>query len=58
MSSSPVSLRDLVLYFARLGAFGFGGSIAPAGYIQHDLVPCDWLILSYSFTNFLDTKTK
>ena len=32
------SLRDLVLYFAKLGTFGFGGPIALAGYMQRDLV--------------------
>src|SRR5919199_2672186 len=32
-----VSLRDLVLYFLKLGAFGFGGPIALAGYMQRDL---------------------
>ena len=32
------SLRDLVLYFLRLGTFGFGGPIALTGYMQRDLV--------------------
>jgi chromate transporter len=32
------SLREFVLYFLRLGTFGFGGPIALAGYIQRDLV--------------------
>src|SRR5438309_8944927 len=32
-----VSLRDLCLYFLRLGAMGFGGPIALAGYMQRDL---------------------
>ena len=32
------SLRDLVLYFLKLGALGFGGPIALAGYMQRDLV--------------------
>src|SRR5579884_397235 len=32
-----VSLRDLCLYFLNLGAFGFGGPIALAGYMQRDL---------------------
>ncbi len=31
-------VRDLVAYFLRLGAFGFGGPIALAGYMQRDLV--------------------
>lgn len=31
-------LRDIVLYFLRLGTFGFGGPIALAGYMQRDLV--------------------
>src|SRR5258705_2148854 len=34
----PCTLRDLVLYFLRLGTFGFGGPIALAGYMQRDLV--------------------
>jgi chromate transporter len=32
------SLRDLLLYFLRLGTFGFGGPIALTGYMQRDLV--------------------
>jgi chromate transporter len=35
---SPCSLRGLVAYFLRLGALGFGGPIALAGYMQRDLV--------------------
>jgi chromate transporter len=31
-------LSDLVLYFLRLGTFGFGGPIALAGHMQKDLV--------------------
>ncbi len=31
-------LRDLVLYFLRLGALGFGGPIALVGYMQRNLV--------------------
>jgi chromate transporter len=31
-------LRGLLLYFLRLGTFGFGGPIALAGHMQHDLV--------------------
>jgi chromate transporter len=31
-------LRSLLLYFLRLGAFGFGGPIALVGYMQGDLV--------------------
>src|SRR6476660_2055750 len=33
----PVSLRDLSMYYLRLGAFGFGGPIALAGYMKRDL---------------------
>ncbi|MCO5400881.1 chromate transporter [Ralstonia soli] len=32
------SLRQLVLYFLRLGALGFGGPVALAGYMRRDLV--------------------
>jgi chromate transporter len=34
----PIKLRQLVAYFLRLGALGFGGPIALAGYMQRDLV--------------------
>src|SRR5258708_18711033 len=34
----PFTLRDLLLYFLRLGTLGFGGPIALAGYMQRDLV--------------------
>lgn len=34
----PCSVKDLTLYFLRLGTFGFGGPIALAGYMQKDLV--------------------
>ena len=37
MSASP-SLVEFTLYFLRLGAIGFGGPIALAGYMQRDLV--------------------
>lgn len=36
-STRPVSLRELCKYFLKLGAFGFGGPIALAGYMQRDL---------------------
>lgn len=39
----PVGLWELVAYFLRLGAFGFGGPIALAGYMQRDLVSCGWI---------------
>ena len=32
------TFRELLLYFLRLGTFGFGGPIALAGYMQRDLV--------------------
>jgi chromate transporter len=35
---APHSLGDLASYFLRLGALGFGGPIALAGYMQRDLV--------------------
>ncbi|MFL5395971.1 MAG: chromate efflux transporter, partial [Myxococcales bacterium] len=31
-------MREFLLYFLRLGTFGFGGPIALAGYMQRDLV--------------------
>jgi chromate transporter len=34
----PYTLRELTLYFLRLGTFGFGGPIALAGYMQKNLV--------------------
>ncbi len=34
----PCTLRELLAYFLRLGTFGFGGPIALAGHMQHDLV--------------------
>lgn len=37
-SAPAVSVRQLAGYFLRLGAFGFGGPIALAGYMQRDLV--------------------
>src|SRR5450759_989522 len=33
-----VKLRELVLYFLRLGTLGFGGPIALVGHMQKDLV--------------------
>ncbi|PYP38446.1 MAG: chromate transporter, partial [Gemmatimonadetes bacterium] len=32
------SLRGFLVYFLRLGTFGFGGPIALAGHMQQDLV--------------------
>jgi chromate transporter len=37
-AAAECSLRDLVLYFLRLGATGFGGPIALVGAMQRDLV--------------------
>jgi chromate transporter len=34
----PCTLGEFLLYFFRLGALGFGGPIALAGYMQRDLV--------------------
>jgi chromate transporter len=42
-SATPVGLWSLVLYFLRLGAFGFGGPIALAGYMQRDLIARRWI---------------
>ncbi len=38
MSPEPPSLRQLSLYFLRLGAFGFGGPVALANSMREDLV--------------------
>jgi chromate transporter len=35
---APCTLKDVTLYFLRLGTLGFGGPIALAGYMQRDLV--------------------
>jgi chromate transporter len=32
------SLRDLIIYFLKLGTFGFGGPVALVGYMHRDLV--------------------
>lgn len=34
----PYTLRQLVLYFLKLGTWGFGGPVALAGYMHRDLV--------------------
>src|SRR6516165_9311080 len=34
----PCTIWQFLLYFLRLGSFGFGGPIALAGYMQRDLV--------------------
>lgn len=39
METSPkYSLRDLIIYFLKLGTWGFGGPVALIGYMQRDLV--------------------
>src|SRR6185369_6137544 len=40
---NQVGLWELVGYFLRLGASGFGGPIALAGYMQRDLIPRGWI---------------
>ena len=37
-SKAPYTLRQLLLYFLKLGATGFGGPVALVGYMQRDLV--------------------
>jgi chromate transporter len=34
----PYSLKDLLIYFLKLGTWGFGGPVALVGYMQRDLV--------------------
>ncbi len=43
MDIEPVGLWRLVAYFLRLGALGFGGPIALAGYMQRDLTARRWI---------------
>jgi chromate transporter len=38
MTVVPCTIWQFLLYFLRLGTFGFGGPIALAGYMQRDLV--------------------
>lgn len=42
-NNSTVGLWNLIAYFLRLGALGFGGPIALAGYMQRDLVARGWI---------------
>lgn len=37
-AEAPSALRNLVVYFARLGTIGFGGPAALVGYMRRDLV--------------------
>ncbi len=43
LPQAKVGLWELVRYFLRLGALGFGGPIALAGYMQRDLVSRGWI---------------
>src|SRR5882757_9217027 len=36
--SPSYSLKDLILYFLKLGTWGFGGPVALVGYMHSDLV--------------------
>jgi chromate transporter len=38
MNKPPYTLWQLILYFLRLGTFGFGGPVALVGYMHRDLV--------------------
>ncbi len=37
-ASIPYSLRELIIYFLKLGTWGFGGPVALVGYMYRDLV--------------------
>src|SRR5258707_7639690 len=42
--SAKYSLKDLVIYFLKLGTWGFGGPVALVGYMHRDLVESkEWL---------------
>ena len=47
----PCTMREFLLYFLRLGTFGFGGPIALAGYMQRDLVEQRGWIAKQDFLN-------
>ncbi|MBA4054752.1 MAG: chromate transporter [Marivirga sp.] len=36
--NAPYSLKDLIIYFLKLGTWGFGGPVALVGYMHRDLV--------------------
>ena len=38
MSGARIPIRDLVRYFLRLGALGFGGPVALCGQMEKELV--------------------
>lgn len=38
MPNAPFTLKELILYFFKLGLTGFGGPVALIGYMQRDLV--------------------
>src|SRR5688500_19312621 len=38
METPAYSLKDLIIYFLKLGAWGFGGPVALVGYMHRDLV--------------------
>ena len=43
-TEKPYRLRDLALYFAKLGTVGFGGPVALVGYMHRDLVESqEWI---------------
>ncbi|WP_018345104.1 chromate transporter [Cytophaga aurantiaca] len=38
INTIPYSLKELIIYFLKLGTWGFGGPVALVGYIHRDLV--------------------
>ena len=56
MNPASYSLRQMVMYFLKLGTTGFGGPVALAGYMHRDLVEKrNWLLWIFYFTAIVVT---